>query len=95
MAMMFCWIISAVSGPVFRATSLVPASTTIAAGFSSMTSGYMRTSICGVVWPPMPRFTYGLPGKDSSRFQKSVIESPMKTTRLAGAACFFNCWLAW
>ena len=48
-AMMFSWIISSVEGPLLRATSFVPANTTIAAGFRSITSGYRRTSICAVV----------------------------------------------
>ena len=38
-AMMFCWIISSVCGPLFRAMSFVPASTITAAGLSERTSG--------------------------------------------------------
>ena len=46
-----------VAGPVLRAMSLVPASTMSAAGFRLITSGNMRTSICAVVWPLIPRLT--------------------------------------
>ena len=33
-------------------------------GLSAITSCRNRTSICGVVWPVTPRFTYGLPGEE-------------------------------
>ena len=52
---MLFWISSLVIGPVLPAMSLVPARMTTALGFSSMTSGRNRISICGVVWPLMPR----------------------------------------
>ena len=55
---------SSVIGPVLPAMSFVPARITTAFGFRSMTSGRKRMSICGVVWPLMPRPTYGLPGKN-------------------------------
>ena len=86
----FSVIISNVDGPVLPAMSLVPASTIIAAGFKSITSGNSLTNICGVVWPLMPRFTYALAGNDSASFHPSVMESPMKTTRPAGNGSFFN-----
>ena len=65
-----------------REMSLVPARITTAAGLSAMTSGNIRTSICEVVCPAMPRLTYGCPGNDSAKPPESVIESPMNTTRL-------------
>ena len=43
--------------------SLVPARMTTTFGLRSRTSCRNRTSICGVVWPLMPRPTYGLPVK--------------------------------
>ena len=45
----------AVMGPVLPAMSLVPARITTTFGWSAMTSGRKRMSICGVVWPLMPR----------------------------------------
>ena len=49
------------------------------------TSCRNRSSSCGVTCPLIPRFTYGLPGKNLPyrRPQKSVIESPKKTTRFS------------
>ena len=76
-------ICSGVSGPVLPAMSLVPARITTTFGFSSITSCRNRTSICGVVCPLIPRFTYGLLGNDTSRCQPSVIESPINTTRFS------------
>ena len=54
-----------VVGPVLPAISFVPARITTTFGCSAITSGQKRTNICGVVWPLMPRFTYGLPGKNT------------------------------
>ena len=48
-------ICSSVSGPVLPAMSLVPARITTTLGWSAITSCRKRTSICGVVWPLMPR----------------------------------------
>jgi len=83
-------IISNVDGPVLPAISFVPARMTTAAGWRWTTSCWKRTSICGVVCPLMPRFTYGLPGKNTPvvgvRPQASVMESPKKTTRWASGA---------
>jgi hypothetical protein len=76
-------------GPVLPAMSLVPARMTTTSGSSARTSARNRTSICGVVCPPMPRLMYGLPGKKPpypSLLQLSVIESPMNTTRLSPRA---------
>jgi hypothetical protein len=50
-------ICSSVIGPVLPAMSLVPPRITTALGLSAMTSGRIRISICGVVWPLMPRPT--------------------------------------
>ena len=50
-------IISKVMGPVLPAMSLVPARITTTFGLSAITSGRKRISICGVVWPLMPRST--------------------------------------
>ena len=94
-AIRFCWIIVKVCGPLLAAMSLVPAKMRTAAGFSAMTSGYMRTSICAVVCPPMPRFTYGFPGKLSASRQPSVMESPMNTTRSFGTGWRSSSLLAW
>src|SRR5262245_17180175 len=86
------WIMDSVEGPVLPAMSLVPARMTTTLGLRANTSGLNRISIWGVVWPLIPRFMYGLPGKNwdgSWRPQPSVIESPMNTilsSFLAGAA---------
>src|SRR5437867_43710 len=64
--------------------SLVPARISTAADFRSITSAFMRPSISPVIWPPIPRLTYGLPGKYSFRRHPSVIESPKNTTRFSG-----------
>ena len=84
------WISSLVIGPVLPAMSLVPARMTTAFGFRSITSGRNRISICGVVWPLIPRPTYDLffVKKSPKRGcgQASVIESPMNTTRDSPAA---------
>ena len=53
----FAWMSSSLIGPVLPAMSFVPARITTAFGFRSMTSRRNRTSICGVVWPLMPRST--------------------------------------
>ena len=76
-------IISSVDGPVLPATSFVPAKITTTFGFSPMTSCRKRTSICGVVWPLIPRPTYGLPGNMAAKYgaHPSVMELPMNTTR--------------
>jgi hypothetical protein len=60
MAALIC---SSVIGPVLPAMSLVPASSTTTRGLKASTSGRSRTSICGVVWPPMPP-DVGLPWKE-------------------------------
>jgi len=69
-------ISSIVIGPVLPAMSLVPARMTTAFGASAITSARNRTSNCDVVWPLMPRLTYGLPGKAAASGHRSVIESP-------------------
>jgi len=82
-------ISSSVIGPVLPAMSLVPARITTTRGARAITSGLNRSSICGVVWPLMPRSRYGLPGKKPPKrgcCQESVIESPMKTTRASPGA---------
>jgi hypothetical protein len=66
--------------------SFVPARITTTFGASAMTSWRNRTSIWAVVWPPMPRFTYGLPGNALASAQMSVIESPKNTTRVSPGA---------
>ena len=47
--------------------SFVPARMTTTFGFSPITSWRNRTSICGDVWPSMPRLKYGFPGKNSAQ----------------------------
>ena len=42
-------------GPVLLAMSLVPAMIWTTLGCRSITSCRKRSSICGVVWPPIPR----------------------------------------
>ena len=51
---------SSVIGPVLPAMSFVPARMTTAFGFRLRTSGRKRMSICGVVWPLMPRLDVAL-----------------------------------
>jgi hypothetical protein len=46
---------SGARGPVFWATSLVPARMMTTAGLSWITSWWKRRTICGEVWPLMPR----------------------------------------
>jgi len=51
-------ISSLVIGPVASPEmSLTPAKMMTAFGFNARTSGRMRSSICGVVWPLIPRPT--------------------------------------
>ncbi len=71
-------IMAWVDGPVLPAMSFVPARITTTAGSSAMTSWRKRTSSCGVVWPLMPRPTYGLPGNIVSKYRAhaSVMELP-------------------
>ena len=60
-------------------------------GFKLTTSDLNRSSICGEVCPPIPRFTKELSMKNfsSNICQFSVIELPIKTTRF-GSDTFFN-----
>ena len=78
--MLFC-VISGVIGPVFPAMSFVPAMMCTTLGFSATTSVIMRSTICELVWPPMPR-SMRPRVKKLGRLsnQPSVIESPRKTT---------------
>ena len=76
-------------GPVLPAMSLVPAMMWTRRGLSATTSAIIRSSICGVVWPPMPRPI--LPGpKKPGRLsrQPSVMESPMNTMPARMPAAF-------
>jgi hypothetical protein len=57
MVAMFCWTVSRLTGPALPAMSFVPARITTASGRRARTSGRKRSSICEVVWPPMPRLT--------------------------------------
>ena len=74
-------LICAVIGPVLPAMSFVPAMMCTTRGLSATTSLIIRSTICELVWPPMPRSMrprVTKPGRLSN--QPSVIESPMKTT---------------
>ena len=68
-----------------RAMSLVPARISTARGCRSITSALKRPSIWLVTWPVMPRLRKSRPVKYSFKCQKSVMESPRKTTRGAAA----------
>ena len=73
-------VIWLVIGPVFPATSLVPASICTSLGFNAITSDAIRKTICGVVCPLIPRQIQPSRKKEGSiLLQFSVMESPRKT----------------